>query len=225
MSVEKTGVVLTASFLAAFLFVQAWLLFGAERTVTTFGDPIFANSTHSILFPEIRPEAAVDGDPRTFWFDRGLPGADARRPVVLIPYDGLYLTFHAGLTHRPGRTPEPLKLYRLGILAGAPDGQRREYARPSRIRLSYFEQPLYQINHDYRFPDLPVFVAARDFTLTDSPEEQWLSLDFVPAPPPSAGFPDQVRARWFRMEVLATFPGERPDVAVRELRTIAETAR
>lgn len=225
MSGEKTGVVIAIGFLAAFFAVQGWLLARATHTVATVREPIFASSTHSLLYPETGPASALDGHAETFWWDSGRLVADPRLPTVLLPYEGLYLTFQAGLTHRPGRPPQPLHLSQLGIRAGAPGALRQEYARPRRIRLSYFEQQLYHINHDYRFPDQPVFVAGREFSLADSADEQLLSLAFVPQPRESSGFPDQVKARWFRIEILDVFAGSRPDVAIREVRAIADSAR
>lgn len=218
--------VLTSGFLAVFLGVQAWLVRGVTEEMNEYQEPPpVAVSTHSLLYPEMNPEAAFDGDAKTFWWDRGEMGPDGRTPPMLLPYEKLYLLFSAGSTHVAGLPPRPAPLLAIGVRTGAGGAASREYARPRRIRLSYFEQQLYEINQDYRFPDQPVFVTAKEFLLEDRPGEQLLPLDFLPQPRPSRGFPDQVKERWFRLEILEVYQGTgKSGTAISEVRLIGSDA-
>jgi hypothetical protein len=151
------------------------------------------------------PEAAFDGDLSTFWSDTG--GLDG----------SLYLMFSPGMTHRPGSIPEPDPIAGIELFTGDTEG----LGRPARIRLSYFEQQLYQINHDYRFPDPPVLILSMEILLRDTEEGQSIALS-LPFIPPSKGFPDQVKQRWIRLEILSLYGRGKNEnrAAIREIRLI-----
>lgn len=214
-----------AIYLAGFLIIQFALIQSSRQTLAAYREPFLGWSTHSMLI-DTRLEAVSDGDLTTFWSDSGRlkpETGDSSKPEQPASFhcEGLYIVLSPGMTHRPGSIPEPDPIVGIELFTGDTAG----LGRPSRIRLSYFEQQLYHINHDYKFPDPPVLVSSIDVPLRDTAEGQRVTLS-LPAIVPSKGFPDQVKQRWICIEVLALYGGDlnRNDnrVALREIRFIRE---
>ncbi|MBW7857888.1 MAG: hypothetical protein H3C43_06290 [Leptonema sp. (in: Bacteria)] len=159
----------------------------------------------------------LDKNTETFWADQGNLTVDNREPVLATPYDGLWLMISPGATHTAGKIPIPKNLVSIEIMQGP-----SQMSRPKRIRISYFEQKLYQINHDYKFPDQPEFVSAKDIELTDSNQWQSFSLDIVPKALPSSGFPNNVKQRWFRFEVVDIYKRKGKAIAISEIRFVQQ---
>lgn len=214
-----------AIFLTGFLIIQFALIEGTRQTLAAYREPFLGWSTHSML-AETRLEAVSDGDLTTFWSDSGRLEPDTRKPPHAESpiYEGLYIMLSPGMTHRPGRNPEPDPIVGIELFTGDTAGR----SRPSRIRLSYFEQQLYHINHDYKFPDPPVFVSAIDVPLRDTDDGQYVALSLPPIAP-SEGFPDQVKQRWMRIEVFGLYDrglnNQVNTAAFREIRFIRERSR
>jgi len=217
-----------AIFLTGFLIIQFALIQGTRQTLAAYREPFLGWSTHSML-TETRLEAVSDGDLTTFWSDSGRldPGTgDSSKPAQppSVHYEGLYIMLSPGMTHRPGRIPEADPIVGIELFTGDTAG----LGRPSRIRLSYFEQQLYHINHDYKFPDPPVFVSSIDVPLRDTADGQRVALS-LPTIAPSKGFPDQVKQRWMRIEVLGLYGTginkNENRAALREVRFIRERGR
>lgn len=214
-----------AIFLTGFLIIQFALIQGTRQTLAAYREPFLGWSTHSML-AETRLEAVSDGDLTTFWSDSGRlePGTHKPARPESPSYEGLYIMLSPGMTHRPGRIPEPDPVVGIELFTGDTAGR----GRPSRIRLSYFEQQLYHINHDYKFPDPPVFVSSIDVPLRNTGDSQYVALSLLPIAP-SKGFPDQVKQRWMRIEVLGLYDRDLNNqvntAAFREIRFIRERSR
>lgn len=202
-------------FLFAFLILQSILIVDARSAIQNYKEPILAWSTHSAI-ANTNPTAVLDGKTDTFWADQGNLTFDTRVPVLSTPYDGLWLMVSSGATHNPGKIPVPINLNTIQIKAGP-----NQFSRPKRIRISYFEQQLFHINHDYKFPDQPIFVSAKDIEMKNSDEWQSFSLDFVTKPLPSIGFPNNVKQRWFRFEIVDIYQQNQKPTAISEIRFIA----
>lgn len=204
-----------AIFLAGFLLLQFSLIRSTRKTLADYREPVPGWSTHSLI-TDTGVSAAVDGDLSTFWADTGALQPDRRVPQRPEPYEGLYIMVSPGMTHLPGNRPVPDPITGIELFTGDDRGK----GRPARIRISYFEQQLYHINHDYRFPDPPAFVFSRDVSLQPTSAGQKIPLSF-PEIPPSTGFPDNVKQRWLRLEILELYGGGNRG-AIREIRFLRE---
>jgi len=185
--------------LATTVSLQAVLISQSHKDLANYREPVLGWSTHSMILP-VNIAAATDGDLSTFWTEQGILTVDKRNPPSPLPYSGLYLMIDVGMTHQPGKIPLPDPIKGIEILSC--NTQATEC--PKEVRLSYFEQQLYQINHDYRFPDPPQFVFSKDILLENSMQPQFVSLN-LPSINPSTGFPDQIKMRWLRIEIKSMY--------------------
>ena len=187
-------------------------------------------STASYYNPGNQPKNVFDGDIHTAWRE-SLPVEIMSSPSSFkIPEDfrdptpdpqTLYLTMEVGLTHFPGIPPQKNPLKKLTIYSGDQSNVSsfKEYARPKRIHLTFFKQDLIDMDREYILPAEPVFWEKKSLTLTDSPDKQEISLDFLPKLEESPKFHINIHQVWLRIVIENFYPGTKypSQVAISEI--------
>ncbi|MDH5656810.1 MAG: hypothetical protein OEZ34_12935 [Spirochaetia bacterium] len=113
------------------------------------------------------------------------------------------------VTHFPGSPPlaNPLKeiilwpgTYESGIFS-------RKYARPSLIRLIFFEQEFVDTDREFRLPPPPFYILEKMIELPDREGPFIIQNTFLPAPKVSKKFPEHIFQIIMRVEILDIYPG------------------
>ncbi|GIX40654.1 MAG: hypothetical protein KatS3mg129_0387 [Leptospiraceae bacterium] len=93
--------------------------------------------------------------------------------------------------------PEKNPFYEFGLFLSKED---LKHNVPKKIRLMLYEQQLYHINKDYRFPDQPVYVNEIIIYVQKKEGWQfWNINNFNQTIKESTGFPENIKQRWFKI--------------------------
>ncbi|MCS7205229.1 MAG: hypothetical protein NZ853_05990 [Leptospiraceae bacterium] len=88
---------------------------------------------------------------------------------------------------------------------------------PKRIRLELYTQKLYQINHEYRFPDQPVLES---FLVLDVSKKEgwqfWNISSFNQSLRESKGFSENIYQRWLKIQIEEVHHPERSTLTITE---------
>lgn len=202
-------------FLLLFLFPVRYYFTMDKYTGT--GEMLY--STHFFLEKSTEIENCIDGNVKTSCKEY----CHFSRHGELR--EGDYLTVHPGEcafvwqispSHRMDVfPPEANILENFGIYLSNED---LAYGVPETIILDLYLQKLYQINHDYRFPDQPIYAGS--LTLKVEKKEGWQFWDisgFNRYLLPSRGFPDNVYQRWLKIRITGVHNPGNSIVSLSEL--------
>ncbi|MEQ9365996.1 MAG: hypothetical protein RIF32_17265 [Leptospirales bacterium] len=173
------------------------------RIVLSSGDLVFPADD-----PGTNGEAAavLDGDPD-------------RAAILRFPAEhphGTFLLIDTALTHSPGTTaeapPRPRRAVSLRIFNGVClrcDPKRfTEYGRIKRARLEILYRRANNPDEEFVIPEArPVLERVLEFP--DRPGGFTVSLEDLPAPPPSSGWPENMSYMITHIQVLEIYPGTR----------------
>jgi hypothetical protein len=110
--------------------------------------------------------------------------------------------------------PEKNQLFRFGIYLSEEDHKNRI---PKRIRLILYQQQLYHINKDYRFPDQPVYTHEIILNLEKKIGWQFWNLQaFNEYIKVSNGFPENIKQRWLKIIIEDTYNKDKDYLSISE---------
>lgn len=110
--------------------------------------------------------------------------------------------------------PEKNVLSRFGVYISKRD---LEYNIPKKIKLQLYEQQLYHINRDYRFPDQPTY--SDEIELTVQKKEGWQFWDiqkFNNTIKDSNGFPEHIKQRWLKIIIEELYESKHNKISITE---------
>ncbi len=206
------------------IIITALLLLGRNTLETIknrhFGATRVTLSHDYFYSPTSSTSLAADGDLSSFWRAKvsHLPVTNSGSRSTMPPEGTMFFQSELGLSHFPGKTPQPNMPSDIVIWSGAPGAEFYEYSRPKKVRVIIFEQQVVDIDREFRIPDMPVYLAEQTFTLKDVREAQTFRLSFLPPAKVSKKFPENIKQLWYRLEFLSFYPGKKRDIfAIREV--------
>ncbi len=181
-----------------------------------FLDKTVVYSTHSFLLEDkLKTEQCFDKKITTSCFEICSYFTSTKEDYLYIkPYECAYVwqisPSHVMMKFPPEKNP----LRRFGIYLSEND---LKYKIPKKIRLILYQQKLYHINRDYRFPDQPIYEKEILLNIENKKGWQyWKIEEFNDDLKESKHFPINVYQRWFKIVIEDVYNKEKEKISISE---------
>jgi len=210
--------ILRTGILLIFLFFFLMLPIRAYFTVKNmdFLDKAVFYSTNSFLFEEeSKTEQCIDKKITTSCFEICPDGSSIKENVLFIKPNECAFVWQISPSHVMSKfSPEKNPLRRFGIYLSEDD---LKYKIPKKIRLILYQQKLYHINRDYRFPDQPIYEKEILLHVENKKGWQYWNIEeFNDNLEESKQFPENVYQRWFKIVVEDVYNKQSEKISISE---------
>jgi hypothetical protein len=164
---------------------------------------------------ELKTEQCIDKKITTSCFEICPDGSSIKENVLFIKTNECAFVWQISPSHVMSKFP-PKKnpLRRFGIYLSEDD---LKYKIPKKIRLILYQQKLYHINRDYRFPDQPIYEKEILLHVENKKGWQYWNIEeFNDNLEESKQFPENVYQRWFKIVVEDVYNKQSEKISISE---------
>jgi len=173
-------------------------------------------SSHSFLLEnQLRTQQCIDNKIDTSCFEICFDNLTSKEKTLYIKNNECAFVWQISPSHNMGKfPPKKNRLYRFGIYLSESD---IKYSIPKKIRLMLYQQKLYHINRDYRFPDQPVYEKEVELYVKNQKGWQYWNIEeFNVNLKESKQFPDNVYQRWFKIVIEDVYNPQKQKISISE---------